>query len=510
MTTAVIVMVAVGGLVWLAYRRPHRPRRWWLTRPIAARPLVSAVDRQHRHLQAGGLIGETTFEATKARLHTLLANGRTADVENELRAGLDYAVQVRALAEIGTADAGRVLENQLSRTLSRDPVEQSWYWVDVASGLRRLNRIDALPAVLKCADAAAELPQGVVLAAEAVAFPNYPSTLHDLSSANGKSALRALARAARGCREGAIDPSVMVRAGIGDHLGAVSETAPAGADPWATAAVLEAERVFRRMGHWSKHIAPDARPLAERQGVRLWTSVARRAEWLGGAAQRLIGRFPSAPADEQGAMLRCLEDLRADVVGLFPALPDRRVPWWTDAVKALTWAKSRTVGPVLAGYAATLLSSRKSTARVITLLTAMRGHRLAEVERVLVAAATAANPTVRRAALASLGWTDPFDTAAVVRVSRLGRIDTNPAVRRAAGGALARFGDRAALKDYADSLANDEPSVRVAAALSAGEEGLTWLWPDLDTLADSPDAETALAATEALERLRELVFGPLG
>jgi HEAT repeat protein len=127
-----------------------------------------------------------------------------------------------------------------------------------------------------------------------------------------------------------------------------------------------------------------------------------------------------------------------------------------------------------------------------------------------VAAATAANPNVRRAALASLGWTDPLDTAAVVRVARFGRTDTNPAVRRAAGGALARFGDRAALKDYADSLANDEPSVRVTAALSAGEEGLTWLWPDLDTLADSPDAETALAATEALERLRELVFGPLG
>jgi hypothetical protein len=470
---------------------------------------VSAVDRQHRDLQAGGLIGETTFEATKARLHTLLANGRAADVENELRAGLDYAVQVRALAEIGTPDAGRVLEKQLSRTLSRDPVEQSWYWVDVASGLRRLNRTDALPAVLKCADAAADLPQGVVLAAEAVAFPNYPSTLHDLSSANGKSALRALARAARGCRDGVIDPSTMVRAGIGDHLGAVSETAPPAGDPWVTAAVLEAERVFRRMGHWSKHIAPDARPLAERQGVRLWTSSARRAEWLGCAAQRLIGRFATATAEEQGMMLRCLAELRADVVGLFPALPDRRMPWWADAVKALTWAKSRTVGPVLAGQAVALMGSRKVW-RVVALLTALRGHRLVEVERVLVAAGTSPNPTIRRAALASLGWTDPFDTAAVIRIAQIGRTDTNPAVRRAAGGALARFGDRAALKDYAESLASDEASVRVAAALSAGEEGLTWLWPDLDTLADSPDAETALAATEALERLRELVFGPLG
>jgi hypothetical protein len=510
MTTALFVLVAVGGLCWLAYRRPRRPRRWWLTRPLAPRPVVSAVDRQHRHLQAGGLIGETTFEATKARLRTLLAAGRSSEVESELRPGLDFAVQVRALAEIGTPDAAGVLEKQLTRTLSRDPVEQSWYWVDVASGLRRLNRTDALPAVLHCADEAAHLPQGAVLAAEAVAFPNYPSTLHDLSSPTGKAALRALARAARGCRSGGIDPSGMVRAGLGDHLGAVSETATLSADPWATAAVLEAERVFRRMGHWAKHIAPDARPLAERQGVRLWTSSARRTEWLNGAANRLLGRFTTAPADEQAAILRCLEDLRADVAGLFPSLPDRRTAWWHDAVKALAWSKSRAVGPVLAGHVARLLDGKKSASRIVTVLTALRGQRSVEAERVLVSAVASDNPLIRRAALASLGWTDPFDTAAVVRAAKAGRTDANPAVRLAAGGALARFGDRAVLGEYGEALSSDEASVRAAAALSAGEEGLTWLWADLDSLADAPDAETALAATEALERLRELVFGPLG
>lgn len=510
MTTALFVLAAVGGLCWLAYRRPRRPRRWWLTRPLAPRPAVSAVDRQHRHLQAGGLIGETTFESTKARLRTLLAAGRSSEVESELRPGLDYAVQVRALAEIGTPDAVGVLEKQLTRTLSRDPVEQSWYWVDVASGLRRLNRTDALPAVLKCADSAADLPQGTVLAAEAVAFPNYPSTLHDLSSTTGKSAMRALTRAVRGCRSGTIDPAGMVRAGIGDHLGAVSETVTPTGDPWATAAVLEAERAFRRMGHWAKHIAPDARPLAERQGVRLWTSSARRTEWLAGAAMRLIGRYTTAPTDEQTAILRCLEDLRADVSGLFPSLPDRRTACWHDAVRAMTWAKSRAIGPVLANDAARLIDAKKSTSRIVTLLTALRGHRVVECERVLVAAAEAANPLVRRAALSSLGWTDPFDTAAVVHVAKLGRADATPAVRLAAGGALARFGDRAVLAEYAEALSSDEGAVRAAAALSAGEEGLTWLWADLDSLADAPDAETALAATEALEQLRELVFGPLG
>jgi hypothetical protein len=507
MPTAVFILFATGVLVGLAYRRPRR-RRWWLARPAKARPAVSAVDRQHRHLQAGGLIGEGAFEATKARLRSLLAAGRAAEVEGELRAGLDYAVQVRALAEIGTADAGSVLERQLARTLSRDPVEQSWYWVDVAVGLRRLNRAAALPAVLKCADAAAGLPQGVVLAAEAVAFPNYPSALHGLSDPLGRAALRALAAAARGCRDGTIDPTGMVRAGIGDHLGAVSETAPPNADPWATAAVLEAERVFRRMGHWAKAVAPDARPLAERQGLRLWASAARRAGWLRDAADRLVARFSTLPADEQAAALRCLADMRADVFGLFPGLPDRRAAWWADAVRALTWAKARSVGTLLATQAAALLAGRKHPPALVVLLGALRGHRLADAERVLVAAAAAADPAVRRAALSALGWTDPFDTGAVVRAAQAGRGDPDPAVRKAAVAALARFGERAALREYTDAMASDEAGVRTAALAGAGEEGLTWLWADLDALADSPDPETRLAATESLEQLREHAFGP--
>ena len=38
-------------------------------------------------------------------------------------------------------------------------------------------------------------------------------------------------------------------------------------------------------------------------------------------------------------------------------------------------------------------------------------------------------------------------------------------------------------------------------------EELTWLWPDLETAATADDTDTALAASEALERLREGMFG---
>ena len=502
-------LVIACGLFWLAYRRP-RPRRWLLPRPVAARPRVSAVDRQHRHLQAGGLIGETAFESAKTRLRELLAAGQATRAEGELRAGLEFAVRVRALAEIGTTEAGQLLERLLSRTLTRDPVEQAWYWVDVVGALRKLNRSDALPAVLRCAEIAADLQQGTALAAEAVAFPNFPGALHHLTTDEGRLAVRVLGRAARGAREGTADAVALIRAGLGDHLAAVCETAPTSPDPWLTSTVLEAERIGRRLDHWSRLFAPDVRPVAERQAARLAASHPTRIEWLSDAARRLIARFPFAPADEQAAALRCLNELQADVIPLFPLLPDRRAAWWPEAVRCLTWAKSSAAGPVLAGHALRHLGSWRGSGAAVALIGSLRGHQCLEAENVLVRAAGASNAAVRRAAMAAFGWTDPLDPYSVTVALQAGRGDPDAGVRHAAVGALARIGERAAVQEFLEGLNAEDAAIRQLTALTAAEEGLTWLWPDLDAMADSPDPDTALAACEALERMREQILGPLG
>src|SRR5262245_32827766 len=161
----VFLVVAAVGLFLLGYRHPRR-RRWLLPRRVLPLAPVAAVDRRHRHLLAGGQLGEAALAATEARFRQLLKSGRAADVEREVCPGVDFAVQVSALTAIGTPEAGRVLEKQLSRTLSRDHVEQTWYWADVASALRQLGYAPALPAVLRCADAAHGAPAGTVLAAE--------------------------------------------------------------------------------------------------------------------------------------------------------------------------------------------------------------------------------------------------------------------------------------------------------------------------------------------------------
>ena len=468
---------------------------------------MAAVDRQHRHLQAGGLLGETACERTKSQFRSLLEAGRLEEVERELHAGLDFAVRVRALTELATPGAVRVLERQLSRRLSGDPVEQAWYWVDIAAALRRLNRTELLPLVLQCADAAAALPPGAMLAAETVAFPNFPAAAKQPGSALGRMALRALVITARSARTGILDPAAVVRAGLGDTLADVAARPGVVCDPWLTETTLEAERHFRRLGHWMRFLPADARAIAERQAMRLWVTRDSRADWLTRAPNRLLAGFSLAASDEQVAILHCLHELRAEAARLFPHFPDRRCEWWADAIRALRWSKSPIIGPVLAAQANRLAAHPREHRRAAVVLTAIRGHACHEVERTLLRAVYSTNSVLCRAAVGSLGWWPPFDPDGVVAALRAARSGSDIELRRAAVAALARLGERSALAEVAAGLLSEEPAIRVATAIQIASEELTWLWPDLETAATSNDPDTALAACESLECLRERLFG---
>jgi HEAT repeat protein len=83
------------------------------------------------------------------------------------------------------------------------------------------------------------------------------------------------------------------------------------------------------------------------------------------------------------------------------------------------------------------------------------------------------------------------------------RRDPNPEVRQAARAALARLGERQALQWFRQGLGSEDTqrvheTIQVIAA-----ESLTFLWPDLDRLADADDLDVAHHAREALERLSE-------
>src|SRR6476646_1370274 len=130
LAVSLVLIVGVPAALLLLARR----------RRLAEREELSPISRQHIDLFQGGQLSESAVESAKARFRDLLERGEVAAVEASLRAGMQYVVQVRALAELGTDDAGRILERQLQRRHTDDLIEQSWYWIDLASSLRGLNR----------------------------------------------------------------------------------------------------------------------------------------------------------------------------------------------------------------------------------------------------------------------------------------------------------------------------------------------------------------------------------
>jgi hypothetical protein len=303
----------------------------------------------------------------------------------------------------------------------------------------------------------------------------------------------------------------MLAIGLGDILAKLSHSAPTAADPWLTAALLEAERLSRRIGLWKSRLPDELQSLAERQHKRLSDTSYRRMDWLREAPTRLLERFSIAATDEQRAILLCLFEFRTDILGLFPHLPDRRAVWWSDAVRGLMWSQSRVVGPVLARQAGELLTPRRNHSVAVALLASLRGHACLESEQVLLRAAATTEPELRQVAVASLGWWTPFKPTAVLSTLRQLRTDPiHSETRRSALAALARLGERSALQEIRGELLSEESTIRVAAATRIADEELSWLWPDLQEIAESADPRTALAATEALERLREQMVGPIG
>src|SRR5437764_2090207 len=200
---------------------------------------LSPVSRQHIDLFQGGHLSEAAVESAKARFRDLLERGEVAAVEASLRPGMLFVVQVRALAELGTETAGHILERQLHRRLTDDQIEQSWYWIDLANGLRALNRSQSLPHLLRCAEAAGDIPLGHFFAAETVCFLGFGGYLRQFGTPLGQAALRVFHRALEGLRFG-VQPSVVAEARVGEMVESLWDHRPEQVDPLIVRVYLEA------------------------------------------------------------------------------------------------------------------------------------------------------------------------------------------------------------------------------------------------------------------------------
>jgi hypothetical protein len=482
---------------------------------------LSPVTRQHIDLFQGGQLNEAVVEAAKERYRDLLERGEFAAVEASLRPGMHYVFQVRALAEIGTDDAGRILERQLQRRLTEDQLEQSWYWIDLATSLRTLHREESLPHLLRCAEEAGEIPLGHYFAAETVCFLGFAGYLHQPETPLGRSALRILHRALEGLRYG-VPPHMVAEGRLGEVIEKLWDDRPEKAQPQVARVALETLRLLRRQ----EHLRPALDEEHSEQEAFDWQMSHLAAleptltDYLEEAPRHLAMRLNRAPATERLEILGALHDLRAEAGVEVMELLSRGCDDPESALEVLRWSRDPTVGPWLRDWICRRVPVLRRAQRrkrafaprhpslpdevpYQAALRALRGHPAAETEACLILAARDWDPTYRVAALSSLGWWEPVNRRAVLSSLNDGRRDASLEVRHAARAALARLGERQALQWFRQALTAENPQHLHEAIQVVATECLTLLWPDLDRLADAEDPDVAHHVREALECLSE-------
>ncbi len=494
---------------------------WRLRRRQEEAQELSAVTRQHIDLFQGGQLSEAAVEAAKSRFRELLERGDWQAVENSLRPGTHFVVQVRALAELGTDDAGRILERQLQKRLTNDVIEQSWYWIDLANGLRSLQREQSLPQLLRCAETGGDHPLSHFFAAETVCFLSFAGYLRRHDSPLGQTALRVLHRALEGLRCG-LPPQVVIEARLGEVIEELWDHKPEQAHPLVARVFAEALRVLRRAPH-AEVVLGEEHYEQEAYGWQMSHLASLEGlldEYLEDAPEALAGALPTASPDEQQNLLTALDDLRGEAAPA--ALVLLETPGFAHAelaVRTLTWSRDPRVGPWLRAWICRHVSvARRATGRRLrtppraptvtaipyaAALRALKGHVSSESEALLVAAAGDWDPRHRAAAVSALGWWEPLERARVLGCLQESRRDPNADVRQAARAALARLGEVQALAWFRQGLSGQDGQRIHETIQTAAAEGLFLLWPDLDRLADTENVDVALHACEALERLRE-------
>lgn len=445
-----------------------------------------------------------------------------------VRPGHRCVEEVRRRCHVDFIGAMNFLEGQLNRRVSDDSLEQARYWIDLAEGLRGLNLHESLPALLRRADDALDLPLAEGYAAEVSTFAAFAEYLHDPLTPEGQSALRILRVAMEGVRNGRVPAGVYADAAFGDAVRRLSENCPNEVNPRLVLAFIEALRHGRRSFHtwtafrddpirrqtvrWQQAFLKDAEPILREYLHDIGADLTRLLECTHGRGRReILQALAELQADTDDVALTLLGD---------PAFDDRAA-----AIRCLRWSKSPLAPAALCGIARHALTGERSARWLRRLgvgrkpvpadeireaIWALRGHPSDEAERVLLHYAGRPEAGWRLAAFQSLGWWEPARRGEVTHAIRTGRLDADPNVRRASLAAGARLGECAALQMIRETLFRDSQSCVLDAIRLCASEGLSWLWPELDVLTESDDPTIAAEAWEAIERLREEFLGPLG
>ncbi|HEX3147247.1 MAG TPA: HEAT repeat domain-containing protein [Gemmataceae bacterium] len=518
LVTAVLLLTCILAALLIVARRKVRP-----VSPVAATSRVEYTPAPHFEARSQSPRDLEVAHAARSGALALNAGG-----SRRVRPGHRCVEEVRRRCDADFVGGLNFLEGQLNRKVSDDPLEQSRYWIDLAEGLRGLNLHESVPALLRRADDALDMPMGDGYAAELASFAAFAEFLHDPLTPEGQAGLRILRVAMEGVRMGRVPAGVYAEAAFGDAVRRLSENCPDVVNPRLVLAFIEGLRHARRSFHTLPAFRDDP---VRRQTVRWQNAFLKDAEpvmreYLHDIASDLMRLLDCTHSRARREILKALAELHADTDDL--ALTLLGEPGFNDRVAALTCLRSSTspLAPsALCGIARHALTGDRSARwlrrlgvgrkpvpedEVRAALYSLRGHPCEEAERVLLHYCGRPEPEWRLSALQSLGWWEPIRRGEVLHALRTAKQDTHPDVRRAALAASARLGECAALQIIREMLARESAKSVVDAIHMCGNEGLSWMWPELDQLTESEDPIVAAEAWEAVERLREEFMGPLG
>lgn len=495
-------------------------RRWFLGRRSEQESL-SVVSQQHIDLYNGGQLDESELEVAKKRYVQWLHDDQLDRIRSSLVPGLSYVVRVRALAELGTEEACHILESQLDRVLVDDPIEQAWYWIDIAHCLRMLAHDESLPLLLNRLSQADDFPLVHFFAAEVVAFATFSNYLEDFPEPHGESAVRALHRTLEGLRCG-ISAQIVAEARLGEMLESLWDKQQRNMHPLLVRLFSEVLRHQRRSSQYSQDLAEEH---FEQEAYAMQVSHMAALEdqfigYLAEAKKVLPRKISRTTPEELRDWLTALQELRADAgATLVRLLRDNpNLPLSEQAILTLGWSKTPQAAAYLRETAARSLPgpprqtswwpwSKKVNAHqgpiAAAALIALRYHPSMETEQLILAGARSADTLIRASAISSLGWWEPLRRKAVLMYLQDGRYDGDGEVRHAARAALARLGERQALQWFRQGLASENRQIVLESIQAIADEGITLLWPELDRLVDEEEPELASCAREALEQMQE-------
>lgn len=506
-----IVVAAGSAIVW----------KWWARRQSQAPEPLSQVSQQHIELYNGGQLDEAELETTKNRFSTWLNDREWGKIEASLVSGLTYVVRVRALAELGTEEACAILEKQLDRVITDDPVEQAWYWIDIAHCLRMLAHEESLPMLLDRIVQADDFPLVHFYCAEVVTFSQFAQYLKEFPDRYGDAAVRALHRTLEGLRCG-ISAQVVAEARLGEMIESLWDEHQETIHPLLIRLFSEIIRHQRRSAQYVQDLAEEhfEQEAYQMQISHLAALEDQLIEYLEKAREVLASSSPRTDEISLRDWLDAIHELRADAgETLVKLLRDNpHLPFAEQAVLALGWSKAPEAATYLRETAVRFLPAPQQRKRRLfrtavvneeqsqiaaAALIALRYHPSLESEQFILTGARSADPLVRSSAMSSLGWWEPMCRNVVLMHLQDGRYDSDGEVRHAARAALARLGERQALHWFRQGLASENRHIVLDSIQAIADEGITLLWPELDTLVDEEEPELASCAREALEQMQE-------